>query len=289
MTKNMLKRLITYTVLAIFIVTSICTGASFAAPASRNGVYVALGDSVPAGDGLAFSASPTSTDIGCGLSPQAYPATLAHAINMPYADAACSGATIDNLSVAQSVNGNMVRPQLDIAFSYGTPSLISVTVGANDAHWDQLITTCFISTCGGAAQTKLASSYFAAVQTKLHNQLQQISTRSHGNPPLTLVTAYYNPISNSCTKLTSNITPAEVSWISSESTQLNKAIQNSTTGLSFTRYVPVSFQGHGICDANTWVQTFADSAPFHPNVTGQNGIAYVTLIARNQAIATGIN
>lgn len=288
MARIIIKRLLTIIMAVVYLMTPLYFSSVAAAAPVHNGAYVALGDSVAAGLGLPFSANPSINDIDCGLSPQAYPATLSRMINMPYVNAACNGATLNNLSSSEKFSNNVIRPQLDIAFSYGVPSLISITAGANDAHWDELITSCIISTCGSAAQTKLASSYMATVQTRMKSELQQINTRSSGNPPLTLVTGYYNPLSLNCSKVLPTITPAEVTWISGEVNALNKTIQSSTAGFKFVKYVPVTFQGHGLCDANPWVQTFANNAPIHPNLTGQNALAFVTYIARNQALAAGI-
>jgi lysophospholipase L1-like esterase len=254
---------------------------------AHNGTYVALGDSVAAGLGLASSANPSNTDLACGVSPQAYPAVVSRVIKMPFVNAACSGATINNLSSAQSINGQVVRPQLDTAFSSGTPSLISITAGANDAHWRQFITTCVTGTCGGAVQTVLANAFLVNVQIRMRAELQQINMRSHGNPPLTLVTGYYDPISANCSMLDANITPAEVSWIAAEVVALNNTIKDSTADFSFARYVPVTFQGHSICDATPWVQGLSDPAPIHPTVVGQNALAFVMLVGFNQATAAG--
>src|SRR4029078_1200943 len=84
--------------------------------------YVALGDSVATGLGLAAAPSATTEDMACGRSPQAYKSQVANAINqklhefglhMSDKNAACQGAVVDNLSMPQVVGPLTARPQLD--------------------------------------------------------------------------------------------------------------------------------------------------------------------------------
>jgi len=282
----LLRKLVIIGVAALALIAPLFASEIASALTPHNGAYVALGDSVTAGDGLVSVPNPTNIDRACGLSAQAYPVTVSHATGMPYVNAGCSGAVIGNLSSAQNANGVSVRPQLDTAFSYGVPSMISITAGANDAHWKGMLVTCFASTCGTSAQSSLEATYIAQAGASMHAQLQQIKNRSLGNPPLTLVTGYYDPLGPTCTSY--GLKPAEINWVASEVASLNATIKNSLAGFSFARYVPVTFQGHSMCDPTPWVQNIVSPAPFHPNATGQTGYAFVVLVAYNQAKAAGV-
>ncbi len=283
-----LRQLLITSLAIVGLMAPIMAAGSASALTPHNGAYVALGDSVAAGDGLLSVPNPTNIDKACSLSSQAYPVIVSRALKMPYVNAACSGATISNLSTAQNINGTIVRPQLDTAFSYGVPSLLSITAGANDAHWQKVLYSCATSNCATPAMTAQMNVYLGQVQANMRAELQQISVRSRGNPPLTLVTGYYDPFSLYCSAIIPAITPTEVNWVVKEVTAINNSLKNSLAGYSFARYVPVTFQGHDLCNPDTWVQDGSQPAPLHPTAVGQIGYAFVVVVAYNQAKAAGL-
>jgi lysophospholipase L1-like esterase len=235
--------------------------------------YAALGDSVAAGLGLPGVPSPKGTDTLCGRSNSSYTNIVAKNMRLRMTKAACSGATVGDLFTKQAVNGPNITAQLDTAFAGGTPSLITITAGANDAHWDSFIRGCYATDCTNQATNLIAQSYLVALQAKLYLAFGSIYLRSGGHPPTVVVTGYYNPLSASCTGLTKNITPAEITWLTGETTALNRTIQSVAAQYSFVKFAPVNFDGHDICSGRSWVQGVADAAPFHPTATGQGAIA----------------
>lgn len=255
------------------IMSGLWTGSNLMLEAPKAGgkqskVYAALGDSVAAGIGLK---TPSDTDTRCGRTKQAYANSIARKHRLELAHIACSGATVGDLFTKQSVSGPNIAPQLDAAFAKGTPRLITITAGANDAHWSEFVKKCYAMACGTSADTKAANAFLSVLQYKLYYMFYSIQARSSGTPPPVVLTGYYNPLSNACTS--TSLTASEITWLSAEAKALNATIRNATKQFSFATYVPVDFSGHDICSASPWVQGPTAPAPFHPTASGQKAIA----------------
>lgn len=235
--------------------------------------YVALGDSVAAGLGLPINSSGSAQDTQCGRSPEAYPNIVASRLNLNLTNVACSGATAGDLFTQQRINGPNPPAQLSQAFANGTPQLITITTGANDAHWAGFIRACYVTDCTGSAYTALAQAYLASMQAKLNFGLSSLQARSNGSPPEVIITGYYDPLSANCSNQAPQITPAEITWLRNETANLNQTIQSVADQFSFVKFVPISFNGHDICSGSSWVQGLDASAPFHPTARGQQAIA----------------
>ena len=257
-------------------------GSSGSGTSGRTPAYAALGDSVAAGLGLAKASGATSRDIQCGRSPQAYTITVAKATKLPIINMACSGATAGDIFTEQGVSGPNIPPQLDAAFANGTPELMTITAGANDAHWRGFLRACYAANCATSTSTTAANAYLVSLQLKLYYMFYSIQSRSgSGTPPRVYVTGYYNPLSDTC--LGSRITQDEITWMEGEVNALNGTIQNVTSQFSsFATYVPVSFAGHDLCSSKPWVQGLNAKAPFHPTATGQQAIAKAVLAKIDQ-------
>lgn len=257
-------------------VTSMAQGS--ATPGVMTGEYVALGDSVAAGLGLPL-ASDSLNNPACGVSSQAYSADVAASMNMPFQNVACSGATVGDLVTEQGLSGSSaeVTPQLNTAFANGTPSLITITAGANDVHWSSFLRECYIGSCGNSTDQVIASSLRTVLSAKLAFALSDINSRSGGSPPPVIVTGYYQPLSEACAQTQSNVTDAEISWIRSQTDALNQTIASVASSYSFVHFAPVDFTGHELCTSDPWVQGPTASAPFHPTAQGQQAIADAVL------------
>jgi lysophospholipase L1-like esterase len=246
-----------------------------------NGHYVALGDSVAAGVGL-FSSGGV-----CGRSSQGlnYPSLVATSLNKPLTDASCSGATVGDLFTRQSVEGPDIPAQLDTAFANGTPSIMTLTAGANDLHWAEIVKACLSSAnCDNGSYSFTIQAYLALTRAKLHIALTDIAWRSGGKAqaPQVYVTGYYSPFSAACSTLVPNLTANEISWITRQNQALNSMIEQVSSRYSFVKFVPVNFDGHEVCTPDPWVQGFADAAPFHPTAKGQRIIAGAVLNKINE-------
>lgn len=244
-------------------------------PSSQKGYsYVALGDSVAAGIGLS-----TQTNATCKRTSQAYAYTVAKSLGVASSSAhiACSGATAGDLVTKQGIDGPNVTAQLDTAFAKGTPQIMTITAGANDAHWSTFLKKCYLATCGTKADTVAANALLETMQLKLFYAFNSIQNRSAGTPPKVYITGYYNPLSSSCT--TERLSASELAWINAETQAINQTIQNVSKYYSFAEFVPVTFAGHDVCSKAPWVQGLSDKAPFHPTATGQKAIASAILKA----------
>jgi lysophospholipase L1-like esterase len=242
-------------------------------PMQRPVSYVAMGDSVAAGLGLPLFANGSAVSDACGRSPEAYPYLVAKHFGMSVRNLACSGATAGDLMTQQHVSGPNPQAQLSSAFAHGTPRFLSITAGANDAHWSDFIRSCFVTNCATSTNTTLVDSLLVGLQAKLDTAMLSIQARSNGTPPTTILTGYYQPISQRCAQQFSQITPAEVTWLRASTRALNQTIRQVSQQFAFTRFVPINFNSHGICSSHPWVQSLNGSAPFHPTAEGQAIIA----------------
>lgn len=245
--------------------------------------YAALGDSVAAGLGLPLANNASSEDMRCGRSPYGYPNLVASALNVPLHNLSCSGATAGDLFTQQHISGPNPAAQLSQAFAGGTPQLITITAGANDAHWADFLRACYARNCTTNAYTLAANAYLVALQVKMAYALHDVASLSgSGNPPQVIITGYYNPLSPNCASGQSNITSSELTWLSAETNALNQTLERTASGFSFARFVPVDFSGHELCSQQPWVQGLTNAAPFHPTAEGQQMIANDVLSAMGQ-------
>jgi lysophospholipase L1-like esterase len=284
---------------ALTLVSLLATPLGTAAADSHNSLrsqttlrYVALGDSVAAGLGLPLVSNATTEDMACGRSSEAYSTTVANGINaqlskvhlqLASSNVACQGAAVGSLTQAQTLGSTTVQPQLDKAFSAGTPALLTLTIGANDVHWSSFLGACFsAANCDTPDNTAAAQAYIATMQSQLAATLAGIRDRSaYGIAPLTVVTGYYNPISMHC--VNSNLSADEVSWLTSMTADFNTALQAAAhTAGAFTRFAPIDFTDHDICSSDPWVQrpgVSGEPAAFHPNAQGQKAMGDAVLDA----------
>jgi lysophospholipase L1-like esterase len=238
--------------------------------------YVALGDSVAAGVGLTPLTAPTADDTACGRTAEAYPQLLATDLGMNLTSVACSGAVASDLYYQQDVGDRNLPAQIDAAFASGTPDVVTLTVGANDLHWNDFVHYCYIAACGGERSdwvTKAARGYLRA---ELFWAFGEINTLSNGHPPKVIVTGYFTPLSTEALACgdTQGLTTDEINWLNSQATQLNQAIYSVTQWFDFTTYVAVNFGGHELCTADPWVQGVSAAQPYHPTAAGQRAMAY---------------
>ncbi|WP_314505445.1 SGNH/GDSL hydrolase family protein [uncultured Microbacterium sp.] len=118
--------------------TTMIAGPAFAAPALAPGdTYVALGSSYAAGGGLG-PADPAGLQ-GCGRTTIAYPYLVAEALDLQLTNAACGGASIDNVAgTPQQIWGwdgtNRLGPlQLDAV--HADTDVVTITIGGNDVNY----------------------------------------------------------------------------------------------------------------------------------------------------------
>lgn len=266
--------------LAIMATFLVAAGLSPAAASAQGSVrYVALGDSVAAGLGLAGLPNPSTEDTACQRSSQAYANYVAAALGSPPENVACSGAEANDLYHSQTANGVALQPQIDAAFAQGAPDVISITVGANDIGWTNFLKQCYAYTCGGRLDNWAAKTARGLLRMQLFKALWYINQKSGGHPPKVLLTGYYTPFSTQQCSDTHGLTNTEKAWLNSQTAQLNQAISSVTPWFGFAHYVPIDFSGHELCSTRPWIQGLQTVAPFHPTIAGQKAIAQAILAA----------
>ncbi len=231
--------------------------------------YVALGDSVAAGVGL----KDYTDSSACDRTKQAYPTKLASSLQYGLQNVACSGATIPaGIMGPQNVNNLMVKAQLAALFAMPKPDLITLTIGANDAHWTQVIQRCYVAECGSDNDTAAVSASLALVKANITELMDRLQQQYGTAVPRVMVTGYHqvfpSTVPKSCTDL-SGINAGEIAWGRQLQAGINTSISEALNGYEFATFVPIDFTGHELCTADPWVQGLSDNAPYHPNNVGQ--------------------
>ncbi len=222
--------------------------------------YVALGDSYAAGTG---AADDTAAQGGCARSADAYPeqwaAQHAHA---SFVSEACDGAT------TAGVLSGQVR-----ALSART-TLVSLTVGGNDAGFSHVMETCVLqfwdSACQGAVSA--ADAFIArTLPGRLDATLQAIRARA---PAAKVVVVGYPDLydlsqSPGCLGLST----ARRTALDQGADALDRALSAAAArnGAVFAD-VRGEFAGHEICDSSSWLYavTFPFGNSYHPTTAGQD-------------------
>lgn len=252
-----------------------------AAPSNSEGTYAALGDSVAAGLGLQPS-NTNPSDALCGRSSLAYPYIVAAARNLRLNNATCTGAEVNQgLYGSQLAGSTTLPPQIDQAFAAGSPKLMTITIGANDVGWNELLSKCYTAGCGSAQDGQTVNAALLRLRFRLAVALADIQWQSGNKPPKVLLTGYYRALSNAqpvCAD-TALLNPTEITWINHEESKLNAVIRQSATEFSFAHYMPLNFAGHELCSSDPWMQGIQSAAPFHPTADGQAAIAKSILVA----------
>ncbi len=234
-------------------------------------LYVAMGDSVAAGLGLE-SASDSSA---CGRTNESYPSLAAPMLNMQLKSYACSGATLMNgILGVQTVNNFAVTAQIDKTLESKAPKLITLTIGANDIGWTDILGRCITATCGTDSDSSEVETKLMSVKKNLQEVLKKIHDRYQKTQPTLMITGYYHvfPDTNDCSTIP-GIDPQEQEWWNAQGDKLDLTIADATSGYSFVNFAPINFSGHDMCSQTTWIQGLDGRAPFHPNDKGQKVIA----------------
>ena len=240
--------------------------------------YLALGDSIAAGVGLATD----SDSSACNRTDESYPQQVTNILNLRLTNLACSGATLAaGITGPQEVNKLLLPPQLDRLFAEKHPDLISLTVGANDADWTTVIAACYVSVCGSEADKAVAQAKLAVMANSLSAALSRIGVQyslNHDgtNRPSIVVTGYHQvvpvtPISD-CADL-AGIDSNEQGYIRQLQSDLSNTIKSVVSRYSFAQFVSVDFSGHELCTKDPWVQGRLDKQPYHPTAAGQTAYA----------------
>jgi lysophospholipase L1-like esterase len=284
--------------LVVVVLTGLFVPASSSGSAQTAG-YTALGDSFAAGP-LVPTQQPTP--IGCLKSDHNYPHLVATALQPAFRDATCSGATTDNMTAPQNVDGGPNPPQFD-SLDAGT-TLVTVTIGGNDIGFFDIVLSCVTGDPNGSpCQDQYVvggvdeiSDRIAETAPKVEAVLQEIHTRSPD--AVVLVVSYLSilPAEGFGCWPQVPFAYADVPYLRAKEQELNAmlAAQAAANDASFVDAHGASV-GHDACTAPgvRWVEPVpatALAAPLHPNALGMECVAQLVLaqIDPGNAFAPGL-
>ena len=221
--------------------------------------YVALGDSYAAGTG---AADDTAARGGCARSADAYPERwAAHHAHASFVSAACDGATTAGVLSGQ-VHALSART-----------TLVSLTVGGNDAGFSHVLKACVLQFWGSACHSAVSAADAFIARTlpgRLDATLQAIRARA---PAAKVVVVGYPDLydlsrSSGCLGLST----ARRTALDRGADALDRALSVAAArnGAVFAD-VRGEFAGHEICDSSPWLYavTFPFGDSYHPTTAGQ--------------------
>lgn len=268
---------------AIAAMTILISSPALAAAAPKVDSYFALGDSVAAGYGLSAGSETSDEDQLCARSSQAYPQLVAGALGINSENIACSGAKFDEGLYGEQDVGNIELPeQIARAFQGGTPSFMSITIGANDMRWRYFIKKCYATTCGTPADKALFDILLLDLrfeQWRMRKEVEFQSWLGGTNEPRTVITGYYNPFSASSCTDSKGIRTSEKRWILHVVRALNAELSRAASKEEWLHYAGVekAFVGHRLCSDDSWVSGPDNNGRLHPTAEGQQAYAAAVL------------
>ncbi len=227
--------------------------------------YVALGDSYAAGQGAGGYLN------DCLVSSNGYPAVLDAVTSTKISllrDPSCSGAT----------TGDVIANQLS-SLNKGT-TLVTITAGANDVGLAALLAACaggLTPTCQGAIQNALAA--LPQVGSSVGTLIADVHQRA---PRATIVvTGYVLPFSSDYPD--TSLAAAVNYGVGLLDQQIAVAVAAQALAGMPVAYASVSFSGHQIGDADSWLNgDLSDPSTFmHPTAAGYEAYADAILTALN--------
>ncbi|MYS43746.1 lipase [Streptomyces sp. SID5998] len=238
------------------------TGAASAQASQQTaaaGGYVALGDSYSSGVG---AGSYISSSGSCDRSTKAYP-YLWNAAHAPssFSFTACSGAKTDD------VLANQLSP-LNSA-----TSLVSLTIGGNDAGFADVMTTCVTSSDGTCiSRINTARAY---VTSTLPGKLDNLYSVIRGKAPSARVVVIGYPRFYKLGQTCLGLSDTKRSAINDASDLLDATIAKAAADHGFVfGDVRTTFSGHEICSGDSWLHSvnWLDiGESYHPTASGQSG------------------
>jgi lysophospholipase L1-like esterase len=262
-------------------------------------MYIALGDSYAAGDGV-----PTEFDVtsGCKRSSNSYPLLVARHLGLhksQHRDVSCSSAKIADLTGSQNTGSATEPPQLNALSAADT--VITLDIGGNDLGWSGVIERCVrldvldvlaakvFHKSDNSAQCRAA--YTSNGTDEIQQKIRAVSVdlaaalrRIHALAPnaRVLVVGYPDLLPTSdggACALVLGITSADIGFLNNEELQLNRMLssQAAAAGDGYVDTYTPSI-GHDACAAQDirWIEPLipnAGATPLHPNAAGQRSIA----------------
>jgi GDSL-like Lipase/Acylhydrolase family len=240
---------------------------------------VVIGDSTAAGAGLPPVGNPSTDDNACGRSSQSYAVDLASVNGWRALNLACDSATIaQGLLGPQPEGGLQIPAQIDSLNQVQDPTVVIVSVGADDLQWSAILAYCAASPqCDSRASNAYFQQKLAAFSTDYLQLLIQLG--SLPGHPRVIINQYYDPFGSIVSCITHRgLTKAKVATIRTWLAALNQVLSKGAAQFGFLSPQP-SFAGHTLCSPQPYVQGLGDVAPFHPTAEGQLAIALTDEVA----------
>lgn len=234
---------------------------------------VVIGDSTAAGAGLPPLAHQSAADRACGRSTESYALDLASVNRWRALNLACDSATIAHgLLGPQAADGQQIPAQIDSLNQVQNPTVVIVSVGADDLQWSAILEYCAVTPqCDSQASNAYFQQKLAQFSTAYLQLLIQLG--SLPGHPRVIINRYYDPFGSNVSCITQRgLTAAKVKTIKTWLAALNQTLAKGAEQFGFQSPQP-SFAGHTLCSPLPYVQGLGDPAPFHPTGEGQFAIA----------------
>jgi lysophospholipase L1-like esterase len=231
--------------------------------------YVALGDSYSSGLG---AGSHISSSGSCDRSDNAYPEQWAGSHSpASFVSVACAGATTSDVINSQ------------VSALSGSTTLVSITIGGNDAGFSGVMETCVLRSTSACLITVATAKDF--VLHKLPNLLANTLQAIHAHAPNARIVLLGYPelydLSNSGTCI--GLSTSDRTALNDGADALDSALAAAAAASNaIWADVRGQFAHHEICDSGSWlhsVSLFALSSSYHPTAAGQE-LGYLPVFAR---------
>jgi lysophospholipase L1-like esterase len=254
------------------------------------GRYVALGDSYSSGEGAYGVAADRAAANRCHRTSRSYVHEVARAFRFARGTAfwACSGATTS--SVLRAKGGE--PPQVDHLGK--TTSLVTISVGGNDAGFAPVLSRCVIKLpWNGACQAQgaMIAARMAVLRPSLAGVLEKIAARAPS--ARVIVLGYPRLFSETTGGGLNNIGVADQRWLNGRARELNELIRQAVQtadqrivaehGKGSVEFVDAysGFAGHEVGSADPYVNGLdvnlsdlrVEARSFHPTAAGYRRLA----------------
>ena len=275
-------------VVAAVIAASLVTGtpANAAAPTGR---YVSLGDSYTSGPLI-----PSQVDLNCTRSNHNYPSLVTATIHSSsFTDVSCGGATTgDILNPGTGELGQGVPAQIG-AVTAGT-ALVSVGIGGNDIGFTGIISTCAQASLSNPFGSPCKNQYTAGGTDQIRARITATAPKvaavlaaiHQAAPSARVLVVGYTAILPDSGLGCWPVVPlayGDVPYLRGIEKALNSMLA-ATAAANNATYVDVYAPsiGHDACKGSgtRWTEGLVpgtSAAPFHPNATGEQGMANAVL------------
>ncbi len=217
--------------------------------------YVALGDSYSSGVG-ADGYDPGS----CSRTPRAYaPLWVAGHTVASFTFAACSGAKTDDVRNSQLGSLNP------------STTLVTITIGGNDAGFVNVVTTCILGTDGSCRWMVDGAKWY--IQNVLPGKLDQTYGAIRGRAPNARLVVLGYPrlfeLTSSCNVFGLDLAKRTMMDGAADTMAGVLAARAAAAGATYVD-VRNAFAGHGICSADYWINptTWPITNSYHPTANG---------------------